>query len=155
MPTLDDERISRKLYEDLKAQAIGVAKIRGMAPGQKQATAEEERLLFMQEADGWTVEKELALLTGLDPMTGLPIVDPQTGQPSKPKSREAVGLEKYPHRQKLAASGERAISKYQQSKYLADMARKVDPSWAPTPTPKDPPPPALPTTDTPEMGGLT
>ena len=124
MPTLDDEAIAKKLHGDAKAQAVGVAKIRGQGMNQKPLTPDEELLLWATEANGWTPEKELALL-------------------AEGKSRAAVGLLKYPHRQKLMAAGERSLSKLAQAKYAAAMARNADPTWTPRP-PEGAAPPPLP-----------
>lgn len=121
--TITDEQIGKRLWADLKAQAAGTAKLAGPGPNQTQLSPDQELLLFMKEADGWTPEKEMALL-------------------AEGKTRQEVGNEKYPHRLKLAASGDRALSKYAQIKYLADMARKADPTWAPT-VPQGALPPAV------------
>jgi hypothetical protein len=119
-----DEDMAKRLWEDAKAQAIALAEMRGMAPGKKQLTPDEELMLFSKVADGWTVDKEMAML-------------------AEGKTREEVGALKYPEREKLARQGKRALDKYEQAKYLADMARKFDPSWQPL-TPKSPEPPPLP-----------
>lgn len=124
-----------------KAQALGTAELAGPAPGQKQFTPEETATLFWQEAKGWTIEKELALL-------------------SEGKTPRQVGDLKYPHRMKLAKSGGRALSKYEQAKWLADTAKKLDPTWSPKPppgsqmpTPEPEAATALPTTPFSEFGG--
>lgn len=145
MPTVEDMRVAQKLWDDAKAQAVGVAKLRGLGRDQKEYTAQDELLLWNKEADGWTPEREAALLTGVNP-DGTPILDEQ-GQPVKPKSREEVGLLKYPHRMKMAASGERALSKYAQAKWAAQTARRADPLWQP-PAPPGSAMPATPTTTT-------
>ena len=105
-----DEDIARMLWSDMKAQAQEIAKMRGPAPQNKNLTPDEELLLYNQTAKGWTAEKEIAMLAA-------------------GKSREEIGLVKYPHRERLAKSGGRALSKLEQSKYHDHMARKVDPSW--------------------------
>ena len=120
MPVSDDQ-IAQRLYEDAKAEAVGMAELAGHADDQKQYTQAEQELLFMREADGWTPEKELALL-------------------AQGKTRRQVGAMKYPFRLKLAKSGARALDPYAQARYLADMRQKLDPSWKPTPA--EPPLPA-------------
>jgi hypothetical protein len=116
MPTIEDEKLARKLWGDLKAQAKAVAELRGPAPKTKKTTSADEALLLLEEAKGWTPEKEMALL-------------------AEGKTPTQVGYEKYPHRQKLAERGDRALSKYAQAKWLADAIRKIDPSWTPPPRP--------------------
>jgi hypothetical protein len=116
LPSIEDEQIARKLYEDSKATALGVAKLRGHGLNQKQGTSEDELTMWNATAKGWSIEKELQLL-------------------AEGKSREAVGLLKYPHRQKMIEQGERAIDKTKQFEYAATMAKKSDPSWQPTPPP--------------------
>lgn len=134
MPTVDDLAIARKLWQDAKALAPGVAKIRGRGNNQKEATPEEELLLWNTVAKGWTVEKEMQML-------------------AEGKSPEAIGIEKFPHRMKLLESGDRALSKYEQFKYGAKLAQKADPTWQPRttkaqepafPTPQPAAPPPLP-----------
>jgi len=105
-----DEKIGQRLWQDMKAQVLGMAKQAGPGPGQKPLTPEEELLMWNTEADGWTPDKEMALL-------------------ASGKSRTAVGLMKYLHRQKMAEQGERYFDKYAQAKYMADMARRADPTW--------------------------
>lgn len=107
-----DQQVAAMLWDDLKAQAKGVASLRGAAPGIKKLTTEEEDTMYWEQADGWTPDKEIALL-------------------AEGKSREEVGLLKYPHREKLAKSNGRALSKYEQAKYHANMAKKTDPDWQP------------------------
>lgn len=131
MPTLDDERIARKLWEDAKAQAVGVAKLRGPGRDQVKYTPADEQLLWNREAEGWTVEKEMQLL-------------------AEGKSREAVGLLKYPHRQQLAESGERFLDKYEQARYAAKQAQAADPTWTVTPPAGSQEPPAVAPTPEPD-----
>lgn len=109
------------LADDIKAGALGVAKMLGRSEDQKKATPEEELLLWGTTADGWSIEKELSLL-------------------DQGKSREEVGLLKYPHRQRLIEDGERAVDKAAQYRYAAHMARKADPAWTPLPKPDAPHP---------------
>lgn len=111
---ITDDDIGKRLWEMAKAQALGTAELAGPAPGQKQFTPDEVATLFWQEEKGWTVEKEMALL-------------------AEGKTPRQVGALKYPHRMKLASSGGRALSKYAQSKWMADTAKKLDPTWSPTP----------------------
>jgi hypothetical protein len=126
MPQIEDEQVARRLSEDLKAQAVGVAALRGHGYGQVKLTPEDELLLWNREADGWTPERGLQLL-------------------AEGKSREAVGLLQFPHRQQLMESGERALDKTAQYTYARDMAKKSDPTWAPpVPSAAGPPPAALP-----------
>lgn len=132
MAAISDDAIGQRLWQDAKAQAIGTARLAGHGADQKQYTPAEEALMFMQEAPGWTVDKELALL-------------------AEGKTPEEVGAMKYPQRQKLAESGERVLSKYDQAKYLADMRQKLDPAWKPTPpTGSQPPAPSPLPTPSPE-----
>lgn len=136
-PPSTDRMLAQKIWEDTKAQAIGMAKIQGPAANQEQYTADDELLMWNKQADDWTVEKEFAL-HGLNPdMT--PMLDPRTGQPVKPKSPREIGLLKYPHRDKLMKSGERVLSPMAQFEYAAKMAKKSDPNWTPLPTPEAPP----------------
>lgn len=130
---ITDEMIGKRLWQDAKAEAIRLAKLAGPGAEQVKYTPDDELLLWNTQAKGWTIEKELSLLSGVGP-DGLPMLG-NDGQPVKPKSREEVADLKYPHRQKLIESGERVLSKYAQAKYAADMARKADPTWAPTPPP--------------------
>lgn len=130
MPTVDDTSVARKLWDDLKSASVGVADLRGRPDDMRKLTPGEELLLFNKVADGWTVEQEEALL-------------------ASGKTRAEVGAAKFPHRLKLAASGDRALSKYAQAKWMGDMARKSDPTWAPRPNV----PPALPGAPDPLVGG--
>lgn len=141
MPDGQDQQVAKMLYEDLRRQAKEIADMRGMAPGNKKLTTEEETALFWKMADGWTPDKEIALL-------------------AEGKTREAIGLMKYDKREGLAKSNGRALSKYEQAKWYDQMARKTDPSWAPPPNkmqaPPLPPglePPAI--TDTPTVAPPT
>lgn len=118
---ITDEAIGRRLWADAKAQALGTAELAGPASGVKQFTPEETATLFWKEVKGWTIEKELALL-------------------AEGKTPRQVGALKYPHRLKLAKSGGRALSPYQQAKWMADTARKLDPTWSPTPPAGSQPP---------------
>lgn len=149
-----DEQIGKRLWQDAKAQALGTANLAGHGANQKALTPEEELLLWNEQAKGWTVEKELAMLAA-------------------GKTPAQVGYEKYPRRRKLIESGERALDKGLQFKYAADMARKADPMWSvpvpagaqplppigeATPEPEAPAapyvaeiPPPLPQTESPEM----
>ncbi len=122
MPTpITDEKIGQRLWQDAKAAAIGTKKLAGPAPGTKQYTPDEELLLWNTEDKGWTMEKEMELL-------------------ASGKSPRAVGLLKYPHRQKLMESGERALDKYAQFVYASKLAQRADPSWKP-PVPQGAMPP--------------
>ena len=121
MVRVTDEEIGRRLYEDAKAIAAGTAKLAGPAPGTKKYTNDEIDLLWNEEAPGWTIEKELALL-------------------AEGKSRRAVGLEKFPHRKKLMESGERVLDKYAQFKFAYETARRNDPTWDIAPPPGSQPP---------------
>lgn len=131
MPDGQDQQIAQMLWESMKTQAKEIAEMRGPAPGVKKLTPEEEQTLFWKMADGWTPDKEIALL--------------QSG-----KSREEVGLLKFPHREKLAKSNGRALSKYEQAVYLANMAKKSDPAFTPPPNKYQepaPPPGLMPPTE--------
>ena len=123
MPQVTDQAAAELMWKNLKAQAIGIAKLRGLAPGKQEMTSDEEDTIYMQQADGWTVEQELGLLL-------------------EGKSREEIGNLKYPKRMKLAATGERALSKLRQAQFLAKLAQRNDPTWTPYP-PKKPPEPVI------------
>ena len=115
MPSLDDMEMAQRAWEDDKAAALAVADLQGPTPKTKKLTPDEEVLLYNQMTKGWTPDKEIAML--------------QAG-----KSREEVGLAKFDQRDKLAKSNGRALDKYAQAKYHADMAKKIDPSWTPLAT---------------------
>ncbi len=85
MPDITDEAVAKNMWKNLKAQAIGIAKLRGLAPGKQEMTPDEEDTIYMRQAPGWTVEQELGLQV-------------------EGKSREEIGNLKYPDRMKLAAS---------------------------------------------------
>mgnify|MGYP001586674362 CR=1 FL=1 len=121
MPDITDEAVAKNMWKNLKAQAIGIAKMRGPAPGKQEMTPEEEDTIYMRLAKGWTVEQELGLQV-------------------EGKSREEIGNLKYPDRMKLAASGERALSKLKQAQFLAKLAQRNDPTWTPYPRRKPPEP---------------
>lgn len=121
MPTLDDEAIARKMWADAKDLAVGVAGVRGHGLDQVEYSPEDERTMFMTEAPGWTIEKELALL-------------------AEGKSRAEVGALKYSQRQKMAQSGPRFLDKYEQAKWLAGMRQQLDPTWMPMPPQGSQPP---------------
>lgn len=115
MPTFDDMKLAKQLWQDTKRQAVEVAKLRGPAPGTKRLTPDEEAVMWMKEADGWTPQKEAELW-------------------AKPgATAEAIGLEKYPHRKKILASDGRALDKLEQARYGLKVARRVDPTWTPPP----------------------
>jgi hypothetical protein len=116
-----DEMLGLRLWQDAKAQALGTAKLAGAGQNQKELTPEEEDRLFMEEAKGWTIEKEMELL-------------------ASGKSPRVVGDMKYPHRMKMAARGDRTFDKLKQYQWLAEKARRVDPTWTPLPTPPKEPP---------------
>lgn len=131
---ITDEMIGKRLWENAKAEALGMAELAGPGNNQKEATPEEELLLWNTVAKGWTVEKEMQML-------------------AEGKSPSAIGIEKFPHRMKLLASGKRALSKYEQFKYGMKLAQKADPTWQPRrtkaqepafPTPQPAAPPPLP-----------
>ena len=111
---IEDKDIAALLAKNLKATALGVAALRGYASDLKKLSPEEELLMFNATAKGWSPEQELEML-------------------ASGKSPVEVGLAKYPHRMKLAASGVRALDKAAQYTYMADMARKSDPTWQPSP----------------------
>lgn len=129
-----DEQVGQRLWQDMKAQVLGMAKQAGPGPGQKPLTPEEELLMWNQVAKGWTIDKELELL-GYAPDGVTPLLDPMTGQPVKGKSREEVGDIKHPNRPKMAKQGERYFDKYEQFKYYDQMAKRTDPTYQ-TPVPQ-------------------
>ena len=111
MPTFDDMKLAKTLWENTKRQAIEVAKLRGPAPGIKKLTPDEEAVMWMTEAKDWSPQKEAELW-------------------AKPgATAEAIGLEKYPHRKKIMASDGRALDKLEQARYGLKVAQSVDPSW--------------------------
>lgn len=112
----ENRTVPQMVADGIKADALGVARIMGRTNQQKKATPEEELLLWGTVADGWTIEQELSLL-------------------DQGKTREEVGLLKYPHRQQMIEDGERALDKSQQYAYAAHMAQKADPTWQPLPKP--------------------
>lgn len=114
MPTITDEEIGTRMWQDTKAHTLGMLKEAGMGAGQKQLTPDDERRMWMEEAEGWTVDKELAML-------------------AEGKTRGQVGAMKYPHRQKMMATGERYFSKYEQAAFASSLSKKIDPTWAPPP----------------------
>lgn len=115
MPTFDDMKLAKTLWENTKRQAIEVAKLRGPAPGTKKLTADEEAVMWMTEAKDWSPQKEAELW-------------------AKPgATAEAIGLEKYPHRKKIMASDGRALDKLEQARYGLKVAQRVDASWTPPP----------------------
>jgi len=120
-PVITDDVIGQRLWADTKAQVLGMAKLAGPGKDQTPLTPEDELLLWMTVADGWTPEQEMQML-----LDG--------------KSREDVGLAKYSHRKRMIEQGDRFFDKYAQARYAARMAQKSDPTWAP-----QPPPGALPT----------
>ena len=88
MPEGQDQEIAKMIWADMKKQAQEIAEMRGLAPGNKKLTPDEELALFMREAPDWSPDKEAILL-------------------AEGKTREEVGLLKYPERERLAKSGGR------------------------------------------------
>lgn len=139
--TVTDDKIGKRLWDNTKAQVLGMAEEAGPGADQTKYTGADELLMWNAKADGWTIEKEFALL-GLSPDGVTPLLDPMTGQPVKGKSREEVGDLKYPARPKMAKQGKRFFDKYAQFKYYDDMAKRTDPTYQ-TPVPQAAQEPAL------------
>lgn len=118
--SLDDQRIAEKLWSDTKAAALGTADLTGHSVDEKKLTQHEAVLLWNQEADGWSHDKELALL-------------------ASGKSRQAVGLLKYPNRQKLMEASGRYLDKYAQYRYADSLAKLSDPTYQTPPGTGEPP----------------
>lgn len=118
---LDDMRIARELWSNTKAAALGTADLTGHSADQKRLTPQEAVVLWNEEAPGWSHDKELTLL-------------------ASGKSREEVGLLKYPKRQKMMEASGRYIDKYAQFQYADQMAKLSDPTYV-TPPPQGQEPP--------------
>lgn len=112
-------RIAERLRE-FKADFVPrVAELRRPVLGNVPVSKDERRRRWWQEAEGWTPEQELALL-GFNP-DGTPRLDPVTGQPAKPLSREDVGLLRWPLREIDArAAGKGDVRK--EAQYAREMS---------------------------------
>jgi hypothetical protein len=160
-------RFAERLRE-FKADFIPkVAELNRPVLGNETVSKDERRRRWWQEEDGWTPEQERMLLTATYP-DGSPILNPQTGTPMQPLTREDVGLLRFPHREidALASSGpndDRAIAKYAAEmtalgppepdllEQAAMAVRPPEPAPLTTPAAQPMQPDALPV---PEMGGL-
>lgn len=104
-----------------------VAKLMAPVAGNEKVSKDERHRRWWQEDEGWTPEREMTLLTGLNP-DGTPAIDPRTGMPAKPISREDVGLLKYPNREIDARAAAGADDERGAAKYAREMSEMGPPA---------------------------
>lgn len=119
--TVTDQALAEKIWADMKANAEQVASLLGPAAKTKKLTPEEELMLWNER----------------DPKVSLEDIATWHGEGMSP---EEMGQRIFHHREKLMASGGRALSKLAQAKYAHQMAQKSDPSWQKPTTPEALPP---------------